>query len=468
MRGCVVGCGYVGLVTGACLAHAGHEVICTDAQRERVGMLQSGRVPFFEPGLTELVQTELARGRLRFVDGIGEAVQGAAVAIVAVGTPADASGAPDLGALEAVARDLGWYASESTVVVIKSTVPVGTGGRVAQWIEAGIRARMTQSAAVRPQAADDCPVSNDGRVSVDVVSCPEFLREGCALADTFYAERIVMGVESERARVVMAELFAPFANGLVPYEGVSHRVPLVWLDRASAELAKYAANAFLATKISFINEFALLCESVGADVRSVARVMGMDRRIGPAFLDAGIGWGGSCFPKDLQAVLDMSRQVGLEADIVAAAVAVNDRQWHWVTRQLLGHLSCLEGQRIGLMGLAFKPDTDDLRAAPAIRIAEALHRMGAVVRAYDPVVREAQWDGMVPIEIADCPYALADGCAALVLVTEWAEFQTLDWGRMRLQMTEPFLLLDGRNALNARHIRDSGLWYQGLGWGGLS
>ncbi|MGV3719860.1 MAG: UDP-glucose dehydrogenase family protein, partial [Actinomycetota bacterium] len=389
MRITVVGTGYVGLVTGACLAHLGHQVVCMDVDAQKVEALRGGKVPIYEPGLDELVSAESQSGRLRFSDAYAEAVPGAEAIFICVGTPSLAGGQADMSYVESAARSLGEHLDDGYRVIInKSTVPIGSGDWVGMLVRQGVARRV---AAVGGRDSESThggtavATSPEPEAAFDIVSNPEFLREGTAIGDALSPDRIVIGAESERAVERMRELYAP----LIAHVAAQGReIPFIVTDRASAEMIKYAANAFLATKISFINEIGSICERVGADVREVAGGIGLDNRIGASFLSAGIGWGGSCFPKDLASLVHTGREYGYEAKLLDAVREVNGAQRVIVIRKLQERLKLIKGKTIALWGLAFKPGTDDLRDAPALLIAERLTELGAEVRAYHPQARE--------------------------------------------------------------------------------
>src|SRR3954464_6369527 len=392
MRIAVVGTGYVGLVAGVCFADSGHTVICVDVDEAKIDSLRQGKSPIYEPGLDELLHKNIAAERLSFSTGLADAVRSAEVVFIAVGTPQGDDGSADLRAAMGVAHQVADAARGCRVVVNKSTVPVGTAARM----QAEIGART--------------------KVEIDVVSNPEFLKEGAAIDDFQRPDRIVIGSPSERARAIMAELYAPF---------VRTQGPIYFMDPRSAELTKYAANAMLATRISFMNEVAMLCERVGADVDSVRKAMGSDERIGQKFLFPGCGYGGSCFPKDVKALIATARTQGLDFTLLAAVDAVNDRQKRLLAQKAKTHfgLGNLRGKRFGVWGLAFKPRTDDLRQAPALALIDELLADGAVVTAHDPVAAEnARRHFGDRVQFVANPYLAVDGADALFLVTEWNEF----------------------------------------------
>jgi UDPglucose 6-dehydrogenase len=457
----VVGAGYVGLVTGASLALIGHRVTCVDTDGGRVAGLREGRLPFYEPGLGELVARGVGAGRLSFTERLDEAVGLADVAFIAVGTPQGEDGAADLSNVSAVARGIGRALARSgrrrgrpLVVANKSTVPVGSGDYV--------------SGVVREGAEEAGGFEAQGEVPFGVASNPEFLREGSAVYDSLFPDRIVVGAEEAWVVEVMRGLYAPVIEQSFPVEMDPRprvTVPFVVTDLASAEMIKYAANAFLATKVSFINEISDLCELTGADVGSVATGIGLDGRIGPRFLNAGIGWGGSCLPKDVSALRAVARRHRHETEILDAAVAVNDRRCGLVVSKLRLGLGALGGKRVALLGLAFKPNTDDLREAPSLRIAAELGALGADVIGYDPVAGKAAAREAPGLRVDFDPYEALAGAHAAVVVTEWEDVRNLDLGRAASLMREPKLLVDGRNALDPAAADAAGLLYEGFGHG---
>lgn len=459
----VVGAGYVGLVTGACLAHVGHRVTCVDRDEGRISELREGRVPIYEPGLEELVErlsgSKHPEERKLFFGGpedFAEVVAGSDVLFIAVDTPQGDDGAADLSSVAEVARRIGQALASSRtarekplIVVNKSTVPVGSGDYVSMLVQEGAEEG-----------------GGDGAAGYRVVSNPEFLREGTAIHDSLFPDRVVLGAESRDSLDTMRELYRPIIEQSFPAEdGTRPRaaVPFVTTDLASAEMIKYAANAFLATKISFVNEVAAICELVGADITSVASGIGLDERIGPRFLNAGIGWGGSCFPKDVAALRSIAREYDYEPAILDATVSVNDRQRKEVVSKLQSELRTLKGKRIALLGLAFKPNTDDLRNAPSLEIARMLQSLGARLTGYDPVAGGAVAEVMPELKVLPDPYEALRGAHAAVVVTEWEEVRDLDLHRAASFMEPPKLLVDGRNALEPRRARDCGLLYRGFG-----
>ena len=452
----VVGTGYVGLATGACLAYVGHGVTCLDNNQGRVAGLREGRVPFYEPGLKELIAK--SAGRLHF-DGsekLAEVVREADVLFVAVSTPQGGDGSADLSNVADVARAIGRALGGSTrrelplVVVNKSTVPVGSAYYVSTLVSDGIEDAGGEGAEFR------------------VPSNPEFLRQGSAVHDSLFPDRVVVGTDSREALDALRTLYTPIMDQSFPTEWDPRpkvAVPFVTTDLASAEMIKYASNAFLATKISFINEVANLCELVGADISEVAYGMGLDDRVGSRFLSAGLGWGGSCFPKDVAALRATAHDYEYETPLLDAATAVNERQRKRVIYKLQRDLHSLNGRRVALLGLSFKPNTDDLREAPSLAIAGALTSLGARVVGYDPVAGKAAAKLAPDIHVVFDPYEALREAHAAVVVTEWEEVRVLDPKRAASLMRDPKLIVDGRNALDAGASREAGLLYRGFGRG---
>ncbi len=447
MKVAIIGSGYVGLTTGVCLSFVGHEVTCIDVDPKRIATLKSGAAPFHEPFLADMMKSV----KLRYTSDYSQAIPEAEVIFIAVGTPSRADGSPNLEYLESAARSIGEHlGSEYAVVVNKSTVPIGSGN----WVESIVRDSFRQK--------------NNGHrpENFAVASNPEFLREGSAIHDSLFPDRVVIGADQQRALERLYSLYRPLLDQSFTAPPFLSRpdgfgaVPLISADLASAELIKYAANAFLALKISYINEVGQLAQRVGADVQLVARGMGLDARIGTRFLQAGIGWGGSCFGKDTAALVSTAAEYQLEMPIVQAARKINLRQRELVVERLLGAMKLLKGKTVGLLGLAFKPNTDDLRDAPALDIARRLIERGARVRAHDPVATAlaAKLYPDLAVTWCDSPEETADEADALVLVTDWPEYRELDWkalgGRMRNQ-----LVLDGRHFLDAEQLRALGFTY---------
>jgi UDPglucose 6-dehydrogenase len=426
----VIGTGYVGLVTGTCLAESGNDVTCVDVDPAKIATLKEGGIPIYEPGLEELVERNARERRLSFTTSIAEAMEGTEVAFIAVGTPPGETGEADLSYVLAAARELGEHIRRYAVVVNKSTVPVGSAEKVAEAVAAVAQAPF------------------------DVVSNPEFLKEGSAIDDFMRPDRVVVGVASERARAVMAELYAPF---------VRTEQPILFMDRRSAELTKYASNAMLATRISFMNDVATLCDRLGCDVDQVRRGMGSDRRIGYPFLFPGVGFGGSCFPKDVRAVMTMARQLGLDFDLLRAVERVNERQKRLLFEKATKAFGSLSGRRFGVWGLAFKPKTDDMREAPSLTLIQLLTGAGAEVTAHDPVASEVARKLVGShVKLAGEPYAAAEGADGLFLVTEWNEFRSPDFERLKRVMRGR-VLFDGRNAWDAAKARAAGFTYHAVG-----
>jgi UDPglucose 6-dehydrogenase len=452
MKVAVIGAGYVGLTTALSLAYVGHEVVGVDLDADKVARLNRGELPFYEPHAKEMLA--LVRERLRFTARYEEAVPQAEVIFIAVGTPSLPDGAPDLSQVRSAAQAIGRHLGEGfTVVVNKSTVPVGSGN----YVEALVRRAFQEAHGGEP----------DGRLAV--ASNPEFLREGQALYDSLYPDRIVVGAEDRRAIEVLRELYEPILEQsfapppFLPRPERMGAVPFLTTDLASAELIKYGANAFLALKISFINELARLAEKVGADIREVARGIGLDHRIGPRFLQAGLGWGGSCFPKDTAALLAMGREYGLSLGITEAARKVNEDQRRWAVDKLLAELKTLKGRTIALLGLAFKANTDDLRESPALELARLLLDRGAFLRAHDPVaLPRARKEVSLPLEYAETPEEALRGADAVVLATDWPLYRTWPWQELKPLLRTP-LVLDARNFLDGKALADLGYRYLGMG-----
>lgn len=439
MRVTVIGTGYVGLVSGACLAEVGNEVLCLDLDPEKIRILREGGIPIFEPGLLDMVRRNVAAGRLRFTTDIEESVAHGSVQFIAVGTPPDEDGSADLQYVTAAAHNIGRYMNDYKVVVDKSTVPVGTGDRV--------RAALADELAKRGVAIDYSVVSN-----------PEFLKEGAAVEDFMRPDRIVIGAEDSRAMETMRALYAPFQR---------NHERLVLMDVRSAELTKYAANAMLATRISFMNELANLAEKLGADIEMVRKGIGSDPRIGYDFLYPGCGYGGSCFPKDVQALLRTARQdAGLELKVLNAVEEANDAQKHVLGRKVKARFGDdLRGRRFAVWGLAFKPNTDDMREAPSRYVLADLFAAGATVVAYDPVaMHEAQrvFAGEERLSYAASPMEAVEGADALLIVTEWKEFRSPDFAALAAKLKQP-VIFDGRNLYDPKTPRSFGIEYFAIG-----
>jgi UDPglucose 6-dehydrogenase len=426
---CVIGVGYVGLVTAACFADLGNRVVALDVDDKRVENLKKGIMPIYEPGLEELVKRNTKAGRLTFTTTYADALKGAEFAFIAVGTPAGVEGNADLQYVDSAARSIAQNMTGPLIIINKSTVPIGTG----DWV-----ADIVKSAQPEP-------------IDFAVVSCPEFLREGSAIADFMSPHRNVIGSLDREAADKVAQLHLPL------------RSPIVITDLRTAEMIKYASNAFLAAKISFINELADLCELVGADVKEVAAGMGYDARIGRYFLDAGLGWGGSCFPKDVQALAYMAKEKGLNPRILNQVMDVNYDRRKSVTKQVEGLLGgSVKGKTIGMLGLAFKENTDDMRDAPSVDISNALIAGGARVRGYDPVARKTAAPLMPAVEIYDDVYKMTEGCDALIVITPWNEFKQLDLEKVRDLLKSP-IIYDGRNIYDPRVMKEMGFTYRAIG-----
>jgi UDPglucose 6-dehydrogenase len=439
MRITIFGSGYVGLVTGACLADAGNQVVCVDVDQRKIAMLKQGELPIHEPGLDAVVKRNMDVGRLRFTTSAAEGVEHGLFQLIAVGTPADEDGSADLRHVLTVARSIGDHMSAYKVVITKSTVPVGTADKVRDAITTSLKAR---------KAA----------VEFDMVSNPEFLKEGAAIGDFLKPDRIIIGTDSERATELLRSLYEPFTH---------NRDRMIVMDVRSAELTKYAANAMLATKISFMNELANLAEQVGADIESVRLGIGSDPRIGYGFIYPGVGYGGSCFPKDVQALKRSADEVGCEAGILTAVESVNNRQKHVLFNKIKAHFGDLRGKTIALWGLAFKPNTDDMREAPSRVLMESLWSAGAKVRAYDPVAMPeclriyGKRMGLVLCKTA--PEVL-QGADALAIVTEWREFRSPDFDAIKSALRSP-AIFDGRNLYDPAQMAKAGFSYYAIGRG---
>ena len=429
----VVGTGYVGLVVGACLAETGNDVICADVDERKIGMLLRNEIPIYEPGLEALVERNQKQGRLRFTTEVSSAIKQAEVIFIAVGTPPDEDGSADLRHVLNVADSIGKHMGREVVVVTKSTVPVGTAAKV--------------------QAA----VAVHAKLPFHMCSNPEFLKEGAAVDDFLKPDRVVLGVDSDHARSVMAELYAPF---------VRTGKPIIFMDIASAEMTKYAANAMLATRISFMNEIANLCERVGADVDLVRKGIGSDNRIGPSFLFPGPGYGGSCFPKDVKALVRTAKEFGATLSVLDAVEDANERQKGRLYEKLAKAFGApLRGARVAVWGLAFKPNTDDMREAPALVLIEQLLAEGATVAVHDPAaMHEAKHKLGDRVTYAESNYAALDGADALVIVTDWNEYRHPDFQRIKTTLKRP-IVIDGRNLYGAAKMRGLGFTYDSIGRG---
>lgn len=426
----IIGTGYVGLVTGCCLAETGNKVLCMDISEDKVAKMRSGIVPIYEPGLEHIFLRNQQQKRLNFTHSLPEVIAHAQILFLALPTPQGADGFADLGYVLQVARDAVQYIDEYKIIVDKSTVPVGTAEKLQE-------------------------IFTQAKAQVDVVSNPEFLREGYAVEDFMKPDRIVVGTSSERAKEVLHKLYAPY---------VRQGNPIFFTDERSAELSKYAANAFLASKISFMNEIALLCERLGANVDMVRRIMGTDKRIGSQFLYAGLGYGGSCFPKDVQALAKISEASGVDFKIIQAVLAVNQRQQRFFYEKIYQHFQGkIQGRKLGVWGLAFKPNTDDIREAPALKIIDLLLEQGAEIQAYDPEAMDnfrEKYEGKVQLQ--KNMYSAIEGVDALIIFTEWAEFRFPDWTKIKQNMRE-YTIFDGRNIFSLTTMQEQNFTYYSIG-----
>jgi UDPglucose 6-dehydrogenase len=428
MKLTIIGTGYVGLVTGTCFAEVGHQVVCVDNDPAKVKLLQAGGIPIYEPGLEELVQKNVAAGRLTFTTNTAEGVEKSDVIFIAVPTPPQPDGSVDMSFLERVARDIAAAMTSYKIVVDKSTVPVQTGDKVAETIKRYGKAR----------------------VDFDVVSNPEFLREGFAVEDLMHPDRIVVGVRSQRPVPALKEIYAPF------------NAPIIITDINSAELIKHASNSFLALKISYINAVSVLCEATGANIQEVAHGMGMDERIGRRFLQASLGFGGSCFPKDLSAFIKIAEQVGYDFRLLKEVQHVNAVQMDRFVKKIQDTLWVLKDKTIGVLGLAFKQNTDDIRTSPALDLCHRLQKEGAVLRVHDPKAMEKAKAVLKDVTYVEDMNAVAEGCDALVIATEWDEFKQLDLDRARKALTHP-IMFDGRNLFDPAEMERLGFIYKSIG-----
>ncbi|MDO9508963.1 MAG: UDP-glucose/GDP-mannose dehydrogenase family protein [Thermovirgaceae bacterium] len=440
MRVCMIGTGYVGLVTGACLAENGNDVWCVDVDETKIAGLKEGRIPIYEPGLEDIVRRNVAQNRLRFTTDLKEGLADSLFVFIAVGTPPMGDGSADLGYVYEAASQVGTLMDGYKIVVAKSTIPVGTTARVQEIIREKLEERKKSD------------------IDFDVAFCPEFLKEGAAVEDCLRPDRIVIGTGNERTAEFLKELFAPF---------VMKENRFYTMSIPSAEMTKYASNAMLATRISFMNELSRLCEKVGADIDQVRVGMGTDSRIGSSFLYAGLGYGGSCFPKDVQALIHCASSNGVDLSILKAVEEANREQRRLFIEKIIGHFGDdLSGKAFALWGMSFKPQTDDMREAPALTIAEALLSRGAVIRAFDPVAMEKARE-MLPgdgsVIFCDDAYDALEGTEALVLVTEWPQFRRPDWDRIRELMKPSAAVFDGRNQLSPSRVRALGFAYYGIG-----
>jgi UDPglucose 6-dehydrogenase len=431
MRIAVIGTGYVGLVTGACFSEFGAYVTCVDNNIDKVESLKKGVIPFYEPGLDDMVRRNYSAGRLNFTSSVADAVRDALVVFIAVGTPPLSDGSADLSYVEAVAKEIAEHLDSYKVIVTKSTVPVGTGERLRKIISGNLK----------------------NRVDFDMVSNPEFLREGAAIEDFMRPNRVIIGADSEQATAIMKDLYKPLY--LI-------ETPILISNIETSELIKYASNAFLATKISFINEMSRLCEKVGADVNVVARGMGLDNRIGSKFLHAGAGYGGSCFPKDTEALISTGNSYGAEMSVVSAAVSANRKQIQWMCEKIRAAVPDLGGKTIAILGLSFKPNTDDMRDAPSVSIIRDLLAAGAKIRTFDPAAMENAKVELPDIMYCADAYDACSGAEALVIVTEWNQFRNLDLNRVKDLLAGP-IFIDLRNIYTPGKMRSMGFIYYSVG-----
>jgi UDPglucose 6-dehydrogenase len=428
MKLTIIGTGYVGLVTGTCFAEVGHQVICVDSDDAKVKMLQAGGIPIYEPGLEELVKKNVAAGRLTFTNSTAEGVTKSDVVFIAVPTPPQADGSVDMSFLERVAREIAGAMTAYKIIVDKSTVPVQTGEKVAETIKRYCKAQ----------------------VEFDVVSNPEFLREGFAVEDLMKPDRVVIGVRSQRPVAAMKEVFTPF------------NAPIIVTDINSAELIKHASNSFLALKISYINAISVICEATGANVQEVANGMGMDDRIGRRFLNASLGFGGSCFPKDLSAFIKIAEQLRYDFGLLREVQKINAGQMDRFLKKISDTLWVLKGKKIGVLGLAFKQNTDDVRSSPAIELCQRLQKEGATLRVHDPKAMEKARAYLKDVTYVDDMNEVADGCDAIVIATEWEEFKKLDLERARKALSHP-IMFDGRNLFDPAEMERLGFIYKSIG-----
>lgn len=452
MKVCVIGTGYVGLVTGVCLSEIGNEVVCVDKIEDKIELLKGGKSPIYEPDLEFFLKRNINSGNLSFTTDISRAIKQSEIVYICVGTPPLSNGQANLNYVEDVANEIGKYINNGKIIVNKSTVPIGSG----DWVSMVV--------------SDSIEKNNESKdIDFDVVSNPEFLREGSAIEDTFFPDRIVIGSSSEKAIKKMIELYDPLINQSFDWPKDLKRrfpkglkVPIVTSDLTSAEMIKYAANSFLATKISFINEIANICEKVGADITNVSKGIGLDSRIGPRFLNAGIGWGGSCFPKDVSALSYIAGEYGLTTQILNAVINVNRDQRLKVIQKVQEELKIVKGKMIGVLGISFKPNTDDTRDAPGIRIMNDLSDLGAKVKAYDPIVKNKAEALSDKVMICNNYEEAVKNSDVIIIATEWDEFKSFDFAKIRDIVKNP-LIIDGRNCLNKKELESIGFKYIGIG-----
>jgi len=447
MKVCVIGTGYVGLVTGICLAEIGHDVVCVDKDESKIGMLLEGKCPIYEEGLEELIVSNNARKTISFTSDLAGSIKSQDIIFICVGTPPLPNGKPDLTALDAVSKLIGQSINGYKIIVNKSTVPIGTAKRLKKIIRENLK--------------------EDNKNHVfDIVSNPEFLKEGEAVNDAFFPERIVIGSESSKAAGIMQQLYKPLIRQDFPYAknnpGRKESIPVIVTDSTSSELIKYASNSFLATKISYINEIANICERVGANILDVTHGMGLDSRIGSKFMKAGIGWGGSCFPKDIRALAFTAEEYGAEASILNAVIQVNNYQRYKIIQKAMDVLGIIEDKTIAVLGIAFKANTDDTREAPSVTVINKFLELGADVRAYDPVVKQCPEGMDSKVAITGDAYEAARGADLVVIVTDWQEFITLDFSKIKNLMKAPNII-DGRNILDKETMASLGFNYRGIG-----
>jgi len=460
MKVCVIGTGYVGLVTGVCLAEIGHSVICVDKDEAKIKMLLSNKMPIYEPGLDSLVLKNINSKKLIFTTDISGSIKSQDIIFICVGTPPLPDGSADLRYVEEVAKEIGSNLNSFKIIVNKSTVPIGSG----DWVSMIVNDSLNEKAA----SGNTNNMNNTNASKFDVISNPEFLREGTAISDTFFPDRIVLGSASKKAIDIMKELYEPIINQKFELADISFdpkdskRIPVVETDLVSAEMIKYAANSFLATKISFINEIANICEKAGADVKKVAAGIGLDSRIGSKFLNAGIGWGGSCFPKDVSALTKIAAEYGVSSQLLNSVINVNSQQRLLVVQKVQELLKIVKGKSIGFLGISFKPDTDDTRDAPAITIMNNLVNLGAKVKAYDPVVKNMPDTLNVKVIMCENLEDVFRESDLIILATEWKEFAEIDYESMGKLMRE-MNVIDGRNFLQRDILTGLGFKYTGIG-----
>jgi len=438
MKIAIIGSGYVGLVSGVCLANIGHQVICVDNNLDKIKTLKKGRLPIYEPGLLELMKSNVQKKRLSFTGSIGDATRKSQVIFLAVPTPPKPNGDADLTYVENVARQIAQHMDSYKLIVEKSTVPAETGKKIRRTIHLNLAKKYKKG--------------NKVLLDFDVASNPEFLKEGSAVYDFMNPDRIVIGVESKKAEQLLREIYKPL------------KPKILVTNIASAEMIKHASNSFLATKISFINAVAQICDRVGADVLKVAEGMGLDKRIGRQFLDAGVGYGGSCFPKDVDAFIRLSERNGYDFSLLKDVRQINEQQRHWFVHYIEEKLWNIKDKAIGVWGLAFKPNTDDIRSAAALEIIQLLQAEGARIRVYDPKAMENAKKVLRGVTFCDNAYTVAEGCDCLLLLTEWPEFKDIDFVQIRDAMRQT-VIFDGRNFLDAAHLRGIGFEYFGTGRG---